>query len=698
MWGMLLNIFKRKTTSQTSFPYPETKDEKLAFDWSFPPVDQGIPVVSPDALLKRQHRLVEEIRNTAGLSRNDFAKIYYPVIQRVAAFVHLLPASREHHHFTTGGLLRHSLEVGHYALRYSNGKIFDGGENTERRRHTTPRWRFAAFVTGLCHDLGKPVSDMIVTDANGKNRWNPYDESLYDWATRNKHDRYFMHWNDKRVHGEHERFNSLVLNSVLPKDSYAYLSDYGINIMSDVLSAVSGSADNLVSELMHSADKESVTRNLKGSLDLMQVRKQPKPIESHLIEAIRHLANHKWPVNVPGARIWVSDESVFLLWSLACVDVRNYLNGNGVEGIPADPDTLAKLLIDRGLAVPNEDEHGRITSYWEVVPKIKNANATRLEVLRIDRIDLIFDDLPPRKHKVELVGHEGEVTGEEFAPEPEVEATTIDSADTSPEVAISAKAQASENDKAIEESSVEQASPEPPTQKEETDQTNQETPNPVEQAMAPEVIQAYEVLEGVNSLNYVLRAIAEDARDGKLTRNKDYVLDEKYLTVVHPRVLDDYGLDPGSTLTALDEAMLLVVDPMKPNLKVQTVKAGKKVLKGFTLHKKISDAARVIIESKPQPPTQQIELPAGDDETLEKLLEKVEGNKEIAHRDKDTRFLWVNYIKFVQWYAGIGGVKDAAELLDFLNESPRTLTTENNEIFHSLEGQKYLKFNWPEKA
>ena len=53
------------------------------------------------------------------------------------------------------------------------------------------RWRLAVCFAGLLHGIGKPVSDMAVVDRQGEHTWNPCDENLTDWATRNGIDRYW---------------------------------------------------------------------------------------------------------------------------------------------------------------------------------------------------------------------------------------------------------------------------------------------------------------------------------------------------------------------------------------------------------------------------------------------------------------------------------------------------------------------------
>lgn len=129
---------------------------------------------------------------------------YSASIQRYAAFVHLLPASESHHHRGAGGLFRHGLEVAFWAAQASESVIFSIEGTPRERRDNEPRWRLASCFSGLLHDVGKPLSDVSITDKDGSITWNPYSESLHDWAHRHEIDRYFIRWRDKR-HKRHEQ-------------------------------------------------------------------------------------------------------------------------------------------------------------------------------------------------------------------------------------------------------------------------------------------------------------------------------------------------------------------------------------------------------------------------------------------------------------------------------------------------------------
>jgi len=71
-------------------------------------------------------------------------------------------------------MLRHSLEVGLWALQQTEGKLIRGVTTPQQRRVMEPRWRLAVFLAGICHDLGKVVTDLTVTDRANAQRWRPY--------------------------------------------------------------------------------------------------------------------------------------------------------------------------------------------------------------------------------------------------------------------------------------------------------------------------------------------------------------------------------------------------------------------------------------------------------------------------------------------------------------------------------------------
>jgi len=197
----------------------------------------------------------------------------------------------------------------------------------------------------------------------------------------------------------------------------------------------------------------------------------------------------------------------------------------------------------------------------------------------------------------------------------------------------------------------------------------------------------------------LLRAIAEDIRDGILERNRHYVLDEKYLHIAYPGIAEHYSRDAAQVVSDLDEQRLLVIDPMKPNMKVQTIELGKRKFKGLTLHKKISDAARKIIESGQSQKQQELAVEEQPPMTLEEILKGIEHDKRISSRDKqNSAHLWVNSKALVAWYSENSNDDTLRYLLPLISGSNRTIQAGEKRVVHKKDGEDFYLFNWPEKA
>jgi len=190
----------------------------------YPPFPRGIPVIAPADVLASQRELIAKLQDGLAFTDERFATLVRPVLGRYAAFVHLLPASEAHHHRGTGGLFRHGLEVAFYAARASQGLIFALERSPGERRALEPRWHLAAGLAGLCHDLGKPIADLAVTDRDGGTAWRPLLESLSDWAAAKSLSHYYLRWRGERHH-RHEAFGLLVLARMLTPEVTAWLAD-----------------------------------------------------------------------------------------------------------------------------------------------------------------------------------------------------------------------------------------------------------------------------------------------------------------------------------------------------------------------------------------------------------------------------------------------------------------------------------------
>ncbi|TQF08288.1 hypothetical protein FJV41_50740, partial [Myxococcus llanfairpwllgwyngyllgogerychwyrndrobwllllantysiliogogogochensis] len=142
-------------------------------------------------------------------------------LRRFVSYCHLLPASQAHHHRGAGGLLRHSIEVGLWAAQASDKLLLDLGSTPAQRRQIEPRWQLTAFVAGLCHDVGKPATDLVVTSHDRTKVWKPLTENLSDWATANDISAYFLDWRPGRAK-QHVALSNLLADRIIGAETLGW--------------------------------------------------------------------------------------------------------------------------------------------------------------------------------------------------------------------------------------------------------------------------------------------------------------------------------------------------------------------------------------------------------------------------------------------------------------------------------------------
>ena len=338
-------------------------------------------------MLEDQKDLVGHIRATLRFDTQEFDALVLPVIERYAAFVHLLPASETHHHRGVGGLFRHGLEVGRFAARSAEAYQFCVGDTPSAKRIKEPRWQLAAFLGGLLHDLGKAFHDVTVIDKSGVQVWNPQVGPLLDWAQDKGVERYFIRWRQNRK-TRHKEFTSFGMSMVLTRDTAAFLNDPDPEIMTALLESVQGagfSATYELAKIVMDSDQASIQFDMKANKDLPDENVLGVPIETYLFNALRrYVASHR--VNEKGAMIWVVDKGVngaFVAWKKIMPQINQILDEDRVSGIPRSPDLLADILAERGYALPyHETPESRPQRYWTIYPDI--LEGVFLECIKLD--------------------------------------------------------------------------------------------------------------------------------------------------------------------------------------------------------------------------------------------------------------------------------------------------------------------------
>lgn len=548
----IINSIFGYAPNKTQEPFSEKRKEpkprqQEAFDEvpRYPPFSRGLPVVSGKRLIHDQMELVMRIKQAAGVGDDLFESHYLSVIHRYVEYVHLLPASERHHHRGAGGLLRHGLEVAHYALQLSDTVLWSQNEPPSIRSKLKPRWRLACFCAALAHDLGKPISDVEVINRDGSQTWNPFGETLVEWANRNGIDRVFLRWRESR-HRRHETLTPLICERIIGKDTFFYLSEGQPDILKDLMESVVGAGNhkiNHIARIVSESDSESVAKDLR-EMRLSGDADYGVPVERHLIDAMRsQIKGGHWEINKPGSIVWHLKEGLFLLWPKAAHSCRTILSKQGVPGIPSDPDTIAEILLERGLAEYFTPDATTKHSLWQIKPEVGSFSAS-ITVLKLASIEMLIDPPPPVANGYVVNAAE---------PEPKT---------ASPQENATSKSGGSQNTKDTTPKDAPQTKHQDstkPTSLAVTQSTDTTPPSQPFDGLSPGAW-----LEKQGRFARVLNAIASDIATGKSKLgDRAEILSADAIAIKWPEGVIGYGWEPGELIQRGIEEGLLIGDTMK---------------------------------------------------------------------------------------------------------------------------------------
>lgn len=360
----------------------------------YPPFMKGLPVCHPDKLLESQGELVDQIRRSGAGTKGEFEAYYLEPLRRFAAYVHLLPASEAHHHRGAGGLFRHAAEVALWSLQAGERVLLPGGQTPLRRREIEPRWQLALFLAGLCHDAGKPISDLVVTSRDGVSTWNPFVDDLHAWAIHNQVDRYFLHWRANRGKN-HTVMSILVARRIIGEDGLAWIAEGDRDLVLWMFEVINGqkTSENMLYDLVIRSDQISVTRDHSSVHKDLAGYDLGIPVERILVDVMRRLLREgRWTVNAPGSRLWLMEGHLYLVWPAAGEEIVAIINQEKMPGLPRTPGSILDLMVERNLVSPRgmDDKEDRI---WSIAPAMlaEKVPNIRLSAIRLRDPAVILD-------------------------------------------------------------------------------------------------------------------------------------------------------------------------------------------------------------------------------------------------------------------------------------------------------------------
>lgn len=335
----------------------------------------AIIAATPEQLLETQAATIKRIREFCPLRAGEFDQLLMPAFLRYISWVHLLPASESHHHYGPGGLLAHGFEAAMHAARIADGKPVGTELTPTGRIQYRPRWKVAAMLGALCHDLGKPLADCGATDTARTMTWPPHAGSLYAWLQANQISHYRIYWRSGPRHERHKPLGTSIIREILGPELLAWLSDEPtqdvVNLM--MVSIANGKiANNLMSVVISLADGLSVEADLKRLVERTRATGQGGGQSAAALVAAeikRLLETNSISINRPGAALWVTTVGVFGLYPAFIEQLMGGLVRKNISGLPANPLDIADLLISTGFAEasPNEEVGGKATSpTWDL--------------------------------------------------------------------------------------------------------------------------------------------------------------------------------------------------------------------------------------------------------------------------------------------------------------------------------------------
>lgn len=558
----------------------------------YPPFMKGLPAVPPAKLLGTQAELLDRISDTAITTPSEFARLYVPAIERFASFAHLLPASQSHHHRGAGGLLRHSLEVGLWALQSADKVLLDAAKTPSQRRKMEPRWQFAVFAAALCHDAGKPVTDLVVTNRDRTAVWKAIKEDLYDWARKNKVDAYFLDWREGRLR-QHTALSNLIADRIIGTEALEWIEEGGTELIVWLLESLNcnpGPA-NLIHDLVIKADQTSVERDLKSLGVAMAGYDLGVPVERHLTDIMRRLVKEgAWLVNEPGARLWNIGGHLYLIWPAAGEEIAKQVREDSIPGIPRTPDGILDMLVERQIAYLR-DGAAPGDRFWKIAPAclVEKIPDIKLSAIRL-RDDAMVSSAPIPAVEGRIVG------GEEGANE------TTAAAENSAPVDAGRHSEPATPEANPQGQPIRPDAEEMGAQISHATEGRKATPRQIETPAPPPLSAPFAIVHQAadhkkpeikldGAIGEALKALLQDIKSGDKRMGEDVVVDAAgHLLLRWPDAFSGYGLTPKNILDELSGREWLWIDPMAPLKKVLDGQLGSGTAKVIRLERDISNA------------------------------------------------------------------------------------------------------------
>lgn len=359
-------------------------------------VDCGIEVTPINALLASHQVRIDQLIDCIAPETPELHSALVRTLYNFTSWVHQLPASESHHHSYVGGLLTHSLEVALWSAQSARERLGDLRHPGWERRRRERTFVLAVALSGLLHDLGKPVADLMIIDSRGLLTWNPYRGSLMAWAESHDLTHYHLQWLRGRG-ARHRGFSLLILRDVVEPELFDRIRDVGPELEASLLRGLTqeGEDEDPAFRWVMRADQESTVRSLRDPR--RETGFGGPSAERILIHAMRQLIHQAiWIPNIPGSPLWFLEERLYLSWPRAASDIQDLIDQDRLSGIPLDPELLMGFMQERGFLAPLQTQDEFPCPLQTIHPEGLDVP---LRMLELRSPALLFDGVLPESRR-----------------------------------------------------------------------------------------------------------------------------------------------------------------------------------------------------------------------------------------------------------------------------------------------------------
>lgn len=309
--------------------------------------------------------VLENIRETLGLSDENWKKDALPFLHNYIEFVQRLPASESHHHAGDGGLIKHTLDVAIIALTMSKNQSWPPMAPTEEIAQKTAVWKFGIMTAAIMHDVGKTLTGFKValftdfdSEPDENNFWLPDTGSMKE--TGKKY--YSVSFPDKKTaYHVHAEIAWTFFQALVPNHVRQWIVDTDSKLVVELRNYLSGMKSNACfHEIITNADMASVSRDLReGSRQKFASAKRTPLIET-IMETLKEMLSERGAffsiATTSGGDLFRQGDYVYMVAKNVPDKVREYLKSNNSKSAPSFPSDNQRIfdtLLEYGAAEKN---------------------------------------------------------------------------------------------------------------------------------------------------------------------------------------------------------------------------------------------------------------------------------------------------------------------------------------------------------